>query len=667
MNKLNFKMATRGIKNNKFLYFPYILASSFMLFIFNLLIDFKSEKFILETRGSEIIKTLLGMGSWIVAIFSLIFLVYMAKTIVKNRYKELGLLYGLGMDKKSLRKILIIENLIIGISTLIIGSFLTILLGPLFINLLAKILKIQTEIKLSVNFSKLVLGLIIFAIIFILITLISLNSIRKTNPIELSKLSQKGEKEPKANVISMILAIILIGYGYYTALSIDGGIFQALPKFLPASIAVIIGTYFFFRSLVIWILKLFRKNKKIYYKGTNMTFIGELIKRSKESAMALSSITIISSLFLLSFVVMSAMFVGKNDLLDRIAPSDFLIQYQENDKNSEKYTKNFLEKNIDKEKIKNIGEFKRKGLVVSEKSSGNFSIIEDQDLRKTIMDEKTKVISITDIKSFNMANKTNISLNKNEAIIFDSKAKKYEKVSIENQNLKVKENIKNTSYVLMDSTTSLFHNILVVVDDLDEFSEKIFTGKSSETLSGGSGIYFDLKEKNQKNIDEIGNILNKNLANKKEFEDKIFVKNSIENRMEFDKIHTGAYIVVVILSIVFLISTIVVIYYKQAAEGLEDGRNIKILQKVGMSKKEIKKSVKKQNYFTFFGPLIISIIHILIASKLAFGMIQMFAMLELRKFIEIEAICIIIFSLIYIMIFRITLPIYFEMGKLNKE
>ena len=667
MNKLNFKMATRGIKNNKFLYFPYILASSFMLFIFNLLIDLKSEKFILETRGSEIIKTLLEMGSWIVAIFSLIFLVYMAKTIVKNRYKELGLLYGLGMDKKSLRKILIIENLILGILILIIGTFFTILLGPLFINLVARILKIQTEIKLSVNFSKLALGLIIFAIIFILITLISLNSIRKTNPIELSKLSQKGEKEPKANVISMILAIILIGYGYYTALSIDGGIFQALPRFLPASIAVIIGTYFFFRSLVIWILKLFRKNKKIYYKGTNMTFIGELIKRSKESAMALSSITIISSLFLLSFVVMSAMFIGKNDLLDRIAPSDFLIQYQENDKESEKYTKNFLEKNIDKEKIKNLGEFKRKGLVVSEESPGKFSILEDDDLRKTIMDDKTKIISLTDIKSFNMANKTNISLKKDEAIVFDSKAKKYGKISLENQNLKVKENVRNTSYVLMDPTTSLFHNIVLVVDDLDEFSKKISDGENIKTFPSVSGIYFDLKEKNQKNIDEMGNILNKNLADKKEFKDKILVKNSIENRMEFDKIHTGAYIVVLILALVFLISTIIVIYYKQAAEGLEDGRNIKILQKVGMSKKEIKKSVKKQNYFTFFGPLIISIIHILIASKLAFGMIQMFAMLELRKFIEIEAICIIIFSLIYIMIFRITLPIYFEMGKLNKE
>lgn len=661
MNKLNFKMATRGIKNNKFLYFPYILASSFMLFIFNLLVDLKSEKFILETRGSEIIKTLLEMGSWIVAIFSLIFLVYMAKTIVKNRYKELGLLYGLGMDKKSLRKILIIENLILGILILIIGTFFTILLGPLFINLVARILKIQTQIKLSINFSKLILGLIIFAIIFILITLISLNSIRKTNPIELSKLSQKGESEPKANVISMILAIILIGYGYYTALSIDGGIFQALPKFLPASIAVIIGTYFFFRSLVIWILKLFRKNKKIYYKSTNMTFIGELIKRSKESAMALSSITIISSLFLISFVVMSAMFVGKNDLLDRIAPSDFLIQYQENDKESEKYTKNFLEKNIDKEKIENFGEFKREGLIVSEKSAGKFSILRDNDLRKTIMDDKTKIISITDIKSFNMANKTNITLNKNEAIVFDSKAKKYDEISIENQNLKVKDNVKNISYVLMDPTTSLFHNILVVVNDLDEFSKKISDGKNIKTFPSVSGIYFDLKDKSQKNIDYMDKKLNENIS------DNILVKNSIENRKEFDKIHTGAYIVVLILALVFLISTIIVIYYKQAAEGLEDGRNIKILQKVGMSKKEIKKSVKKQNYFTFFGPLIISIIHILIASKLAFGMIQMFAMLELRKFVEIEAICIIIFSLIYIMIFRITLPIYFEMGKLNKE
>lgn len=661
MNKLNFKMATRGIKNNKFLYIPYILASSFMLFIFNLLIDLKSEKFILDSRGSEIIKTLLGMGSWIVAIFSLIFLVYMAKTIVKNRYKELGLLYGLGMDKKSLRKILIIENLIQGILILIIGTFFTILLGPLFINLVARILKIQTQIKLSVNFSKLALGLIIFAIIFILITLISLNSIRKTNPIELSKLSQKGESEPKANVISMILAIILIGYGYYTALSINGGIFQALPKFLPASIAVIIGTYFFFRSLVIWILKLFRKNKKIYYKGTNMTFIGELIKRSKESAMALSSITIISSLFLLSFVVMSAMFVGKNDLLDRIAPSDFLIQYQENDKESEKYTKNLLEKNIDKEKIKNLGEFRRKGLVVSEKSPGKFSIPTDDDLRKFTMDDKTKIISLTDIKSFNKANKTNISLKKGEAIVFDSKAKKYGKISLENQNLKVKENVKNTSYVLMDPTTSLFHNIVLVVDDMDEFSKNISDGKNIKTFPSVSGIYFDLKDKSQKNIDYMDKNLNKNIS------DNILVKNSIEKRMEFDKIHTGAYIVVLILAIVFLISTIIVIYYKQAAEGLEDGRNIKILQKVGMSKKEIKNSVKKQNYFTFFGPLIISIIHILIASKLAFGMLQLFAMLELRKFIEIEAICIIIFSLIYTMIFRITLPIYFEMGKLNKE
>lgn len=661
MNKLNFKMAIRGIKNNKFLYLPYILASSFMFFIFNLLIDFRSEKFIMETRGSEVIKSLLEVGSWIVAIFSLIFLVYMAKTIVKNRYKELGLLYGLGMDKKSLRKILIIENFILGILVLIIGTFFTILLGPLFINLVAKILKIQTEIKLSINFEILKLGLLVFCGIFLLITLISLNSIRKSNPIELSKLSQKGEKEPNANIISMIFAIILIGYGYYTALTIDGGMLQALPKFLPASLSVIIGTYFFFRSLVIWILKLLRKNKKIYYKSTNMTFIGELIKRSKESAMALSSITIISSLFLLSFVVMSAMFVGKNELLDRIAPSDFLIQYEDKNEKSEDIGKNIIDKKLDKEKIKNLGQFKRLGLIVNEKSAGKFSILRDDDLRKSIMDEKTKIISLTDIKSFNMANKTNITLNKNEAVVFDSKAKKYEKISINNQTLKVKENVKNTSYVLMDPTTSLFHNIILVVDDMDEFSKKISDGKNINTFPSVSGIYFDLKDKSQKNIDYMDKKLNENIS------DNILVKNSIENRMEFDKMHTGAYIVVTILALVFLTSTIVVIYYKQAAEGLEDGRNIKILQKVGMSKKEIKKSVKKQNYFTFFGPLIISIVHILVASKLAFGMIQLFAMLELRKFVEIEAICIIIFSLIYIMIFRITLPIYFEMGKLNKE
>lgn len=638
-----------------------------MLFIFNLIVQLRTEDFILTKRGGEYIELILSYGQWIIALFSSIFLIYMTKAIVKNCYKEFGLLYSLGMDKKSLRGILFIQNIILSICSLLLGSFLSILLSPLFVNLVGKMLNIE-RIGLEFEVDNIKLGLIIFALIFVLVTIISLNSIRKTNPIELSQLAKKGEKEPKMSVISFLLSLIFIGVGYWISLNI-GGALDAIPKFFPAVVLVIFGTVLFFRSVVISILKALRKNKKFYYKGVNMTFIGELIKRSKESAMALSTITIISSMLLISFVVMVAMFVGKNDFLARVAPRDYQVGYT--DKTLENDVDRLVE-NVSKKldiDIKNQGHARRLIKLARRDDNGKIHLLKEDDFKNIMMDKNVLILSLVDINSFNEANKTNFSLNDKESLVFDYKNNPFDKISIEGIDFRIKQKLEKIDNILLDPTTSLFNNLLVVVNDTDKFEDQIedkMAGKNIESLKNNIK-YFDIGEKNSKIIDNFTENLDQAIANDEKLKDGVEINPSIESSIFFNQMHQGAYVTIVLLVLTFLISAVVVIYYKQASEGLEDGRNIKILKKIGMANTEIKKSVARQNYVTFFAPLLLAIIHTAVASKLVYGMLKIFSMLELKLFIEIEVVCILIFALIYFLIFRLTLPIYFEMGKLNKE
>lgn len=669
MNKINFKIALNQIRTNKFLYLPYILASTLMVYIFDLVYTLRDQEFMESSRGGTTILQLLEIGQWTIALFSFIFLIYMTNSIIKSRYKEFGLLYSLGMDKKGLRSILLIENLIFASSAILLGSLLSLLTSPLFVNLIAKILDLNEEIIFDIDPSKLILGIEVFALIFIFISLISLLSIRKKNPLELSQKSKEGEAEPKVKILSFILGLLAIGAGYKIALSIDN-FFQAFPMFFPAVALVIIGTSFFFQSIVIWLLKLLRKNKKIYYKGVNMTFIGELIKRSKESAQALSSITIISSMFLLSFVVMAAMFIGKNAWLDRMNPADYVVSSETYDPVFDSYIKKAIKTTQDQtgirtKEIKNI-----ENLTIFGKDTGRgiFDISKPYDTNYigNISDDRARIIAIVDEESFNRSSQNTYKLSDREVLVYDSENDKYESISIGDMNFSVKENLSEINPILVDSTMSLFHNVLLVVKDLDKLNENFRQDKNIE-FGHIYKTYFDLEDRSMENAFNFSTKLAQNLERDSDIIEKLRINNGIENRYEFDSMHTGAYITIIILMILFMVSIIVVIYYKQAAEGLSDGGTIEILKKVGMSNKEIKKSINRQNYYTFFIPLLVSIIHILVASKLAHKLLQVFISLSRADFIKIEIGAILVYIIVYILIFKITTPIYFKMGNINKE
>lgn len=229
MNKLNIKLAIRHIATNKLLYIPYIVASSIMILIFNVLVDLQTEAFIIDSFGSRFLRSIFAIGEYVMTLFSMLFLIYMSKSISKNSYKELSLLYALGMTKKDLLIIIFIQNMIVACISLIIGLIISAIFLPFIVNVLARVLNISDVIT-SFNFLATIKGAIIFGVIFLIITLIGLLSIRKANPLELGELVKKGESEPKAGKITFVLSIATLAYGYYLALSIKG-ILNALPRF----------------------------------------------------------------------------------------------------------------------------------------------------------------------------------------------------------------------------------------------------------------------------------------------------------------------------------------------------------------------------------------------------------------------------------------------------
>lgn len=428
---------------------------------------------------------------------------------------------------------------------------------------------------------------------------------------------------------------------------------------------VIVGTFLFYRAVVITILKLLRSNKQIYYRGTNMTFIAELLKRSKESAMSLASITIIVSMLLACFTMTVAMFIGKNQVVKRIAPRDYVIQYNEaKDTAIINETLHSIKNEINAT-IKDEVDLRLSRLYMREDTQCNFSLEHNSEFLSDFRNTGLVIGSVISIGDFNKIHNCNIELNDNEVLLYNSAQRHYDTIKVAGIQLAVKQNLKKIDYICVDSNASLFSNILFVVKDLDSFNTNIKNMDAKYTptnrlLKGINVVQSDNPEK-------FDQLINDRLLDNHILTGNYGYLNGRLLSVEFTNIHKGAYITIILLSFILFVSAVIAVYYKQASEGFSDSANIEMLSKAGLSNKEIKQSVVKQNYVSFFAPLVVGIIHIIAAGKLMYNMLHLLAMMSVNTFIIIEALCIVAFSVVYVLIFRFTMPVYFTMGRLNHQ
>lgn len=643
MSKLFYsKLAIMNIKKNNKTYLPFVITSICTIIMFYIMHSISINKGLDGGSGSESLKIILSLGTIVIGIFSAIFLFYTNSFLIKRRKKEIGLYNVLGLGKKHIAKVLFLECIITSLVSLVVGLLGGIVLNKLMFLLLLKLLHFEVSFGFSISLPSIIRTLIVFGGIFSITLLSNLFQIKISNPIALLKGTEHGEKEPKTKWIITIIGLIALSTGYGIALSVKSPL-TALNLFFIAVILVMIGTYSLFTAGSIVALKLLRKNKKFYYKTKNFISISGMLYRMKQNAVGLANICILSTTVLVMLSTTVSLYVGMEDALRSRYPREILIKGTEINESQAQKLEEILANEIKADKV-NIEN------KLNYWSSGSAFTKEDHKFllsKGAAYNSDFCMLVSMKVSDYNRLEEKNVKLNDDEVVIF-STSKSYGKdtITIGDKTFKVKEEI-DTILFGAKQGMDIVDTYVVFSNNMDSIginNNKIYS------------VGFDV-EGTDEDIMLLSNKLNQR-----------FMENNITARIEsvtssrkdFLSIHGGLFFLGIFLGSLFLMATVLIIYYKQISEGYDDKDRFGIMQKVGMSKIEIKKTIRSQVLMVFFLPLITTMLHIAFAFPMITKLLIVLNLTNVSLFMICTIITSFVFAVIYGIVFSLTARAYYK-------
>lgn len=679
-SKIYGKLAVTNLKNNRKSYIPYILASAFSVMMYFIMDNLYRNRSLVE-KGSPL-AIMLSYADAVLLIFSIIFLFYINSFLIKRRKKELGIYNILGMGKGHLGKMLFLESVITTVASIIGGILAGILLSKLVYLILLKILHMGGKIEYRISLASIGMTTILFGAIFILIFLYNLLQMKLSNPIELLRGGNTGEREPKTKWIMTIIGILCLAGGYSIAL-ITKEPLQALGQFFIAVLLVVVGTYALFMAGSITLLKILRRKKSYYYKTRHFTAVSGMIYRMKQNAVGLANICILSTMVLVMVSMTVSLYGGMNDVITTRFPYEAQITSSEiNQKEEgqiEEIIKNMTKKNhtVPTSQIRfHIGRF----TTVYNSKTKKFDMMAAGDYANS----NAADLVMIPLSDYNQTEGKNVNLKENEVLLYhrnhnrnhnrndnrshkksDTEALKNKKViQLNSISYKVVDELDRLAIAKAD-TTSFIDGWYVVVKD-----SSIITSYLKDIYEN-SNIYDELKEYYGKIQYSYSFNLNGSRANRAKTEKSIqkqlqkkFANCSIESRElsreSFYELYGGFLFIGIFIGIIFLMATTLIIYYKQISEGYDDRERYQIMQKVGMSKKEVRQSIRSQVLLVFFLPLIMAVIHLAFAFKIITKLLSVLNLTNVSLFFMYTVGTVAVFAVIYAIIYSITAKEYYK-------
>lgn len=667
--RVNSKLLTRltltGMKNNRKRLIPFLMAATFTIMIFYILTSLAYTPYIISNGeeafyGARTIAIMLKIGSRIVAFVSAIFIIYANQFVMKSRKKEMALYGVLGMSKRNITFIMILETVINILITVGIGILAGTFLNKISLLILYKIIK-QTPINgILFEAKALINTVVLFGIIFLICLIINVTSIRVGNPITMLKSDKTGEKEPKVKVFTFIIGIITLGAGYYIALATHST-FAAAQTLIISILLVIIGTYCLFIAGSIFILKLLKKNERFYYKTRNFISVSNLIYRMKHNAAGLASICILSTAVILLLTCGSSlMLLGENNI-NNMYPTDVRVEFEDDEKKPEEYYTNIINNAIKKSDVNNAELICRQyeSIMLTKEGDSYIYINYLGDI------DNNKDVYMVALDDYNRYIGKDIKLADDEILVYttDEEYKennqKIMNICDHQYNVVGEADYKALHYIF-DPTMALFERYIIVFKN-EEDIDSIISGNTLTMNNSEKQTYigYDIKgtlDKNSMNIfKETVNSIDGNAT----------VKFKEEERTFFYNIYGGAFFVGIFMAILFLIATVMIIYYKQMSEGYEDQKRFEILAKVGLTEREAKKTIKRQVMILFFMPVIAAIIHSVVATGIIRLFLRMILVVDSAVFAAAIGIVCIIFFVIYAIVYKITSGQYYRIVYAN--
>ena len=657
MNKFFYpKLAINNIKKNYRTYIPYFLTCIGTIMMFYNISYLSVAEDIGSVSDSGSVRQILFLGAIVIGIFSLIFLFYTNSFLIKRRKKEFGLFNILGMEKKHIAKIMFYETAIIAIVTILVGILLGVLLSKLMLLMLFNIMLTEAPFGFEVPLKAILATIGLFCAIFIVNLIYNMMQVHLSKPVELLEGGNVGEKEPNTKWLITITGFVSLGLGYYIAIATKSPL-AALNKFFVAVILVIIGTYCLFTSGSIAVLKMLRSNKKYYYQTRNFISISGMIYRMKQNAAGLANICILSTAVIIMISSTISLYSGIEDVLRTMYPRNIIVSAVDiSDKQAEQIDA-LIEKQISESYIdvSNVSRYRFMGLVASQDGSSfntaNYAFYSQDN------DDFASLIFITQ-DEYNKLEDKSVSLNSGESIVYTSSGKiPGNTINLNGYELIIKENLTSlkSSFILSDT---LINSYCVVVNNVSTI-EQVYKALNNEenTMEKLSYFYgFDVEadEKVQTNIVyNLHNVIS-------ELNSSIRVEGAEVSRDGLYAMYGGLFFLGIFLGLLFIMATVLIIYYKQIAEGYDDKERFEIMQKVGMSKEEVKHAIKSQVLTVFFLPLITTVIHIAFAFKVIVKLLAVLNLTNVPLFALCTFITIIIFTLFYTIIYAMTARSYYK-------
>ena len=676
---LYLKLSVNGIKKNKKLYLPYLITCICMVMMFYLIDYLAVSPQFAQIKGGDTMQMILGFGSGVIAIFSLILLYYTNSFLIRRRQREFGLYHILGMGKIDLVKIMVLENLLISVVTIaggIVGGILFSKLGEL---LAAKILGSNAGLSMKISVPALVATALLFLAIFALIMLRMIVSVYRLKPVELLRSEKTGEKPPKANWIFAVIGLLLLGVAYYLSLTIKDPL-AAMVWFMVAVVLVILATYLLFIAGSVAFCKMMQKKKGYYYKTNHFISISSMIYRMKRNGAGLASICILSTMVLVMVSSTTSLYLSMEHGLNLRYPKSVQIEMYTNPEQTEemKETQNgqiielvqkvLKEHNQTAENPENYRMLTVSG--IASKNEIYFNPENAPGVNGVNTFDHLKMIYALPMEEYNRIMGTNLELASGEAYLYTKDSDfAYDQIMVENSGTWSIKGYLDKMISNGNDVSNMNSSLYLVVPGLEDI----------KALEEGnvSGSYekwyynFDLSCGDEEQIKIQNEIEEKINALAEQESDSIFFGVSTDSRAasraDYQALYGGLFFLGILLGVVFILGMVLIIYYKQITEGYEDQDRFQILMKVGMTPKEVRQTINFQVMTVFFLPLVVAGIHTAFAFPMIEKMVQLLAFTD-RKFLILVTVCsYLVFALFYIIVYLVTSKQYYKIVSGKQE
>lgn len=650
------RLALSNLIKNRKLYYPYALATILAIAITYIFTSLTLNPHLDDLTGSDPIKMVLGMGLVIVALSSGIIVLYANSFVMKNRSKELGLYSMLGLEKRHLFSMILKETVIMSFVTLLLGIGVGALFDKLIYAFLQRLIGESTGLVSTFQVMTIPIVLVIFACIFSLLVLVNGFRLLRLNPLQLTKDGLKGEKKGRFLVIQTFLGLGSMGYGYYLALSVKDPV-TAIMSFFLAVLLVILGTYLLFNAGTTVVLQLLKKKKNYYYKPNNMISISNLVFRMKKNAVGLATIAILSSMVLVTLVGAASIYAGKKDYLASATPHDYSVAGNKVDLTSTK-------KLMDDFLIK-TGEQANEKVAVSYLLFG----IKNQETNKLTVFTKNErkvvpksIVLVFSQETFKQLTGKELNLSSNQIALYtkNKTLKTQKSLSIDGKNYQIhrqlgdfiNKKIPNIYKIIVSDYSYL------VVPDIKIFESSMKGTSITQATYVGVNVKnptHDAK-KNSDLLDQMTDKETQQLAGQNTGVSQSYLTANSQYDTEgmLNGFVGGTLFIGIFLSIIFMLGTVLVIYYKQISEGYEDRERFVILQKIGLDDLQVKQTIRKQVLTVFFLPLIFAFIHLAFAYHMISLIVRIIGVLNPSLMLVVTIIVCGVFFLAYILVFALT-------------